>query len=485
MAVSSALSLLRVGWWAGHEPSDPLGALAGLLLRTEMRARCPGLQTLLVHDTPPSFLAPGFTGEPALLHLDFAAAQPPSLDLFVASGVPEPGGAKVSHALAELGTLTVAVAPEEGWGWDPHYSVGSPFAVPEPTVLAARHLAEPLLAGRLAYLRVTEGLPRRYVLVERTLLADGGDDLEGADLELALGQLAQLAADSHDGRPAEVVELAPGPLSPEDPEVEAVLRERRAEAEEGRHLAEDWPGYGDRARLALRVTSPLDMAAAVAGAQAVVVSRGALMALAWGLGIPHVAVAPEQSAAADFTAWTGDPSAVVGGARELAASMGNVFARRGKPRGLKRLEATLDQALDEAASILAKRAAEVAAGSSDGDGGERGFRRVVPARERIQELEAVNEALRLRLAAERGRFAERASLLEKAANTSVESAIRAVHGQDVIVRRKLEETEREMHRLQEETALQQAELRAIHSSLMMRAVTPARQLYGRLRKAVR
>ncbi len=86
---------------------------------------------------------------------------------------------------------------------------------------------------------------------------------------------------------------------------------------------------------------------------------------------------------------------------------------------------------------------------------------------------------------ERLRFGERSALLERAANTSVESAIKAVHGQDVIVRRRLEQTEKEMKRLQEETAVQQAELRAIHASLTMRAFAPARAWYERVWGAAR
>ena len=104
---------------------------------------------------------------------------------------------------------------------------------------------------------------------------------------------------------------------------------------------------------------------------------------------------------------------------------------------------------------------------------------------RLQELQAVNEALRQRLGAERLRFGERAALLEKAANTSVESAIKAVHGQDLIVRRRLEVMEKELRRLQEETAVQQAELRAIHGTATMRVLAPARGFYDRLRKAPR
>ena len=42
-----------------------------------------------------------------------------------------------------------------------------------------------------------------------------------------------------------------------------------------------------------------------------------------------------------------------------------------------------------------------------------------------------------------------------------------------------------MRRLQEETAVQQAELRAIHSTMTMRVLKPAREFYSRLRQAVR
>jgi hypothetical protein len=475
----SSLSRLRVGWWAGAEPSSPLSALSGSLLRAEMVARCPGLSPVLVYGAPASWLEAGFTGEPVEIQLasDWAGQQSTPLDILVCSGGPEPGGPKTSQALAEAGTASVAIAAEDGWGLEPTSSVGPPFGVPEPALLAARHLGRSTLEARRAYLRVVEGLPRCYVLVEGSLLdPPTGGAPERGDLELAL---RRLAASAGSGRPAEVVRLAPGPLTQEDPAVESVLHERRAEAEEGRHLAEDWPGYPDRSRLALRVTSPLDLAAAVAGAEVVVAASGAMMALAWSLGAPHVALAPEGSTASNFAAWTGDASALAEDTVDLLATIDNIFARRGSPPGLKRLEATLDQSLDEAASNLERKATEVADSARGGPASE------VVWRERAHELEAVNDALRLRLAAERLRFGERAALLEKAANTSVESAIKAVHGQDVIVRRRLEQTETEMRRLQEETALQQAELKAIYASWTMKAMAPARQWYGRLRGASR
>ncbi|MGA3220522.1 MAG: hypothetical protein ABSE77_15810, partial [Acidimicrobiales bacterium] len=244
--------------------------------------------------------------------------------------------------------------------------------------------------------------------------------------------------------------------------------------EEGRHQPEDWPGDPERPRLGLRVTNSLDLAAAVAGAEAVVARSGALMALAWALGTPHVALAGEDSPASHFAAWTGDASALAPDGAGLVATIDNIFARRGRPPGLKRLEATLDQSLDDAAANLVRVAA------ATGPDGPEGARSAAAWQERAQELEAVNEALRQRLAVERLRFGERSALLEHAANTSVESAIKAVHGQDVIVRRRLEQTEKEMKRLQEETALQQAELRAIHASLTMRALAPARAWYERV-----
>ena len=52
-------------------------------------------------------------------------------------------------------------------------------------------------------------------------------------------------------------------------------------------------------------------------------------------------------------------SALAEGPGELVATLDNIFARRGQPPGLKRLEATLDQSLDEAASNLGKAAAAV------------------------------------------------------------------------------------------------------------------------------
>jgi hypothetical protein len=455
MALQRMDARLRTGWWAGAEPSDPLAALRGSLLRAEMTARLPGLRPVLVHGLPAAWTDPGFTGEPAVL------TYPPLVDVFVACLAAEPGGPKLSHSLLEAGVATVAVAVEEDWGLDAHQSVGAPFGVPEPAVLARRHLPKALLQARAAYLRVVEGLPRRYVLVDERLIAEA-DGRE--DLRLAFAHLAR------DG--AEVVALAPGPLSAEDPEIEEVLRLRRAEAEEGRHQAEDWAGWPGRPWQPLRVTSPLDLAAAVKAAEVVVAQSGPLMALAWALGVPHVALGEEGGSASNFAAWTGDASALVAEPAGIVATTGNIFARRGEPPGLKRLEATLDEALDEAAATLAKAAAEARPSTEGG----------LTIAERAAELEAVNEALRSRLAAERYRFGERAALLEKTAETTVESAIKAVHGQDVIIRRKLEETEKEMRRLQEETAKQQAELRAIYSTKTMRALAPARQFYERLRR---
>lgn len=480
MAAGSTKTRLRVGWWAGAEPPDPLAALRGSLLRAEISARSPSLGLLLVHGSPASWWDPGFTGELA------ASQQSPALDLFVASGAAEPGGPKLSHALSEAGTATVAIAPEEDWALEPRQSVGPPFAMPEPALLAARQLSQELLDARRAYLRVVEGLPRCYVLVEDGIVGTGG--LFGGDeedLDLALAHLSKKAAAP---RPAEVVVLAPGPLSPDDPEVTDILRLRRAEEEEGRYQAEDWAGWQHRPRLPLRVTSPADLAAAVSGAAAVVARSGGLMALAWALGVPHVALGAEGSAPSNFAAWTGDASALALRPADVVATTDNIFARKGTPPGLKRLEATLDEALDEAAAELAKAAAGVTAngrgarGAGVKNGRHEGGGGISPA-ERAAELEAINEALRMRLAAERARFGERAALLERTAHTTVESAIKAVHGQDVIIRRKLEQTEKEMRRLQEETAQQQAELRAIYSTKTMRALAPARQWYERLRKA--
>jgi hypothetical protein len=464
----------RVAWWAGTEADDPLAALTGSLLRAEMRSRCPGLSPLLVHGTPPAWSVPGFTGERAALWQvdDLAGEHDRPVDVFVASGNPEGGGARAAEVLGSAGALTVAVAPEEGWGFEPHLTVGSPFAVPEPALLAPRHFSLPLLEARCAYLRVVEGLPEHYVLVERGVLP-ADDRAVPADLELALSRLAEGAGAA--GRPAEVVWLSPGPLC-DDPEAEAALQERRAEAEEARYQPEEWPGHPWRPQPELRVTSPVDVVAAVAGAGAVLAHSGAMLALAWALGVPHVALGPEESPPSAFAAWTGDASALAADPAQIVATIPNIFARTGRPPGFKRLEATLDQSLDESADALKKTVADASAGRPDSQG-------LGALDARLHELQAVNEALRQRLAAERLRFGERAAQLEKAANTSVEAAIKAVHGQDLIVRRRLELAEKEMRRLQEETAVQQAELRAIHGTMTMRVLSPARGAYERFRKA--
>jgi hypothetical protein len=468
MGETKVLERTRVGWWAGTEAKDPLAALSGSLLRAEMGSRCPGLSALLVSGAERSWSDPGFTGEPVA---EGESGQ--AIDVFVASGSSEGGGAELAQVLAEAGIPGVAIAPEEDWGLEPHRSVGSPFAIPEPALLTPRHFPRSVLDGRGAYLRVVEGLPDCYVLVERSVLSTD-DGAVPADLELALRRLAEGAGGG--GAPAEVVWLSPGSLA-EDPQLESALRERRAETEEGRYQPEDWPGHPWRHQPELRVTNPLDVAAAVAGAGAVLAHSGALMALAWALGVPHVALGPEESAPSAFAAWTGDASALAADPGEIVATIPNIFARTGRPPGFKRLEATLDQALDESAELLKKTAADV---STSGRGAQ-GAGLALEAR--LQELQSVNEALRRRLAAERLRFGERAALLEKAASTSVDSAIKAVHGQDLIVRRRLEVAEKELRRLQEETAVQQAELRAIHGTATMRALAPARDFYERLRKA--
>jgi hypothetical protein len=463
MAELDAPRRWRVGWWAGAEAGDPLAALTGWLLRQEILARFPGALPVLVGPEPASWCDPGFTGELALARRDWPAQAGAPFEVFVASGAPGLGGAELADALRQAGAPCVAVAPDRSWGFDEALSLGAPFGVPEPALLAARHLPKRLLNARQAYLRVVEGLPRRYVLVGADLL-DGHEP--SADLALALSHLARRAGE--DGRPARVVRLAPGPLLPEDPEVEESLRRRRAEGEEARTQPEDWPGYLSGEVFPLRVTSPVDLAAAVAGAGAVLAGTAALMALAWALGAPHVAIGPQGGPASDFAAWTGDSSALASEPAEVVATIDNVFARRGAPPGLPRLEATLDRVLDVAATDLEKGLAEAAGHGPPVDQRAR-------AGQLVHELETVNCALRARMAAERLRFGERAALLEKTAETTLESAIKAVHGQDVMVRRRLEEVEREMHRLQEETAAQQAELRAIHESIAWRALAPLRQ----------
>ncbi|GEM_PF-2144686 len=503
MSNAPAVQHLRVGWSAYGELGDPLAALAGWLLRLEMARRLPGLTPVLCLGQPLSWDAPGFTGE-AALQPHGGDGEGPNLDILVMSGEAGPQSGGLAEPAAGAGRATVAVATRPSWPVSPRLCVGPPFSVPEPVLLAARHLPASTLTARAAYLRVVHGLPHRYVLVDQVLLRPqahgeaagpasvGRHNRQGRPagrdegLGGALAELAQLCARQDEGPRVEVVELAPGPLRVDDPEAEAVLRESRGEAEEGRHQPEDWAGREPHPPLALPVASPLDLAAAVAGAQAVVAGSGPLLALAWSLGVPHVALAqegPAQVAAAEaadaFVAWTGDATAVAADPAQLSATIGHVLARRGEPPGLKRLEATVDQSLDEAATTLRERADELV------EAGRAPSSPSVAAAERAQELQAVNQALRQRLAAERLLFAQRAALLERTAHTTVESAVKAVQGQDLVTRKRLEAALKEMKRLQDETAQQQAELRAIHNTLTWRALAPARQWYSRLRQAGR
>ncbi|HET9058669.1 MAG TPA: hypothetical protein VFN61_02015 [Acidimicrobiales bacterium] len=473
---------LRVGWWAGGEVWSPLAALWGGLVRGEVTGRLPALRPVLV--TGPGgaqdWTAPGFTGEPIVeVALDGEGLS--GFDVFVTAGWAEPDGTKMAEAMREAGASVMPVIPCEDWGGVPGLSVGPPFAVPEPALLARRYLSPALLGARNAYLRVAEGLPGGYVLLEEG--AFGAAAGAEADLRAALDRLAERGAKERgEDRPLQVVHLLGGAFAVEEPDTDELMVRRRAVDEEARFQPEDWVppaelGRPGRPELVLRVTNGLDMAAAVSGAAVVVARSGALMALAYALGVPHVALGEEGSGPSNFAAWTGDASALAQSPAQIVATIDNIFARRGRPPGLERLEATLDQALDEAASGLKRAMTELATGV-------RRRPAELPPEQRLRELEAANEALRRRLAAERLRFGERAALMEKAANTSVESAIKAVHGQDVVVRRRLEQTEREMRRLQEETAVQQAELRAIYATRTMKVLAPARQWYGRIARQV-
>ena len=213
----------------------------------------PGLSLVLVSGAERSWSDPGFTGEPVA-----EGERGQAIDVFVACGSSEGRGAKLAQVLAEAGIPGVAIAPEEDRGLEPHRSVGSPFAIPEPALLAPRHFPRSVLDGHAAYFRVVEGLPDCYVLVERSVLSTD-DGAVPADLELALRRLAEGAWRR---ARAEVVWLSPGSLA-EDPQLESTLRERRAETEEGRYQPEDWPGHPWRHKPELRVTNPLDVAAAV------------------------------------------------------------------------------------------------------------------------------------------------------------------------------------------------------------------------------
>ena len=195
-----------------------------------------------------------------------------------------------------------------------------------------------------------------------------------------------------------MVWLSPGALV-EDPKAESALRERRAEDEEGRYQPEDWPGNPWRPQPGLRVTNPVDVAAAVASRGRRGGSQRRLDGPRLGARRPPCRPGPEESAPSAFAAWTGDASALAADPGEIVATIPNIFARTGKPPGFKRLEATLDQALDESAETLKKRSRRFRRT------GREGRVRAPLWKPRLHELQAVNHAaLRQRLAAERLRF---------------------------------------------------------------------------------
>jgi hypothetical protein len=429
----------HLAWWAGSELDDPVASLRGLTLRAELGDRLSHQAVTLIRDEAPSGCEPGFTGEPVAPSTELVGDA-----LVVIGGSAEPPAALIDR-YRDAGHPVVSLAPEGQWGDDRREVPGA-----DAIVLAARRLDERTLDRQAALLRVVAGLPKAYVL-----WAPEGAQRKartGADVPVAIAELAARLE-------AEVVVYAPGAMTADDAQVETVLAQRRQEADARRRLPEDWTPGPDRPLLRLRISSPLALAAAVAHARAVVAADRSFRALAWALGVPQMAP-PHDGSAGRGLAGTGteipsSSSPVDGSIPTLARR------RRARPEALPDLEALLDQHLDTAAAEIE---ASIPA-PSDHDALER----------RVRELEATNEALRRRMAAERLRFAERAALLEEGFG-ALPSAPRGHGAPDAVLQRRLEERDEEVRRLQ-------SELAAVYATKTMRMVAPLRQAYGTMRRS--
>ena len=200
----------RVGWWAGGEPADPLAALAGSLLRAEIRARCPGLSPVLVHGATVGWAEPGFTGEPAAVHStpDGPASPWCPLSVLVASGEPRTGRQQDRPRLGrERARQRWPSPPKKAGAWSRAPAWGR--RSPSPSLCCwppgtCRATSSTPAAPSSGWSRAFPGT----TCSSRAACWTARRGQEAEDLELALRRLARAAGGD---RPAEVVKLVPGP----------------------------------------------------------------------------------------------------------------------------------------------------------------------------------------------------------------------------------------------------------------------------------
>ena len=367
--------------------------------------------------------------------------------------------AALAARLRDAGIRTVAFAadaiPATGFETVSISVVGAPSAdpghvtVPDPALAAASVFDADLLARRLDFLRLMGEVPpdRSYLLAAFRGLPDRTDAV--------LRNLRQVA----DSQGVELVLVGkPDQASP-------------------------W---------SLGSELPVDVVAAVAGAELVLTDEPGPLAMALSLGRPAIGVAPASDAKLDdLASWFGDGDLVVTRFSEVAGSLPLARARAADPGARARVDQALAVQLDELAarliaSALRRGPATVSA-------------RILELQDEVNVLRATNGGLVVRQRAERLAFGRRASeLLAEQVPTGgsrewsemrrLVQANEELLAELVEVRSQLEggaDSRSEYERLRRAEEDARRELEALLATRTFRTVRPAREVYRRLRAALR
>lgn len=408
--------------------ASPLDQLRGEVVATELRRRMDGWD-VRIYQVGLTGGRPGIAGQPIwplLLDGPLHDRSTNGLDAAVVAGTWAEGG--LLERIAESGCpVHVAHAPSSGPG------DGRP-AVPDPLLLGTRMLDASLLDQRAKHLALVGALPPSepgHLLV--SLAPRQGDAVPSL-----VAVLAELASRS-------VVVVADGSGDPDRRPAAAL------EASVGRSpfFAPPMPA--------------LDLAAAVASAELVVSDDAGLLWLALALRRPAFGLGPAGpgSELAALAAWLGDPTAVADQVGSLDTARSDAVRRAADPRLTVGPTEELDLFLDELAAAL--RAAP-------GRRGERSVaRRLAEALERARVLEAVNDGLRRNLRKQRLAFGE---TIMPGDLGDFDDGVPAMEHK--ALQERLRQTE-------ESLAAARAELAATYATRTMRAVAPARRVYGRMR----
>ena len=317
---------------------------------------------------------------------------------------------------------------------------GGLSAVPDPLVLADRAVGGDALPLRLQYLRATGQLA---VDGDYLLLAAGSVPAD------QLGALARVAHELASARDCAVV-VVPAPADGPAPV-------------DTRRLGDDIDGSA-----VIDQPSETDLLALISGARLVLTDAGPAAAVAVALQRPLLAFGGSEEIA-DLASWAGDPDLAASTPAELLSRIGLADERAGDEHLLARLRAPLDLHFDELASAVTGAAARRLALSTTE------ILRLLQTR--VATLEQANQALQMRLVAERNALGHRCAQLNSGdAPGSRRAAQRLQEAEDA--RAGAEERAAEAER---RTEAARAELEAVMSTKTMRILSPGRKLYGRIR----